>query len=333
MLWEIIHKTGFHQNLEPERILVFERAETGGDGSGTRTAFLSGLLVEQARRPEMTLALTLQARDLDSERHPFTLPHSTVAFVDVKPGTYFDQLLALNQRGVSGEPETWGILLTPFGPPGVRGASAVDLLKGVLVLKRVLELNPSLRLSVREFRPGIQIVLPSQSDLRERFHLVDRDIAQLFYEVIHYYPEFEAAFNRRSRGVRETLISAPASSPAPMIPTAGPSRIDVEDSWVQREGERISAPARTDLDPAPESGYGWVIASSVNESAAEMEVAQLREAGVVAEVRPASVGGRVWYRIVVGRYASAEEAYRAKDRDVPVERVRGAWLVVPEASR
>ena len=35
-------------------------------------------------------------------------------------------------------------------------------------------------------------------ELKDKYHVIDYDVARFFYEVINYYPEFEQAFNRDS---------------------------------------------------------------------------------------------------------------------------------------
>ena len=103
------------------------------------------------------------------------------------------------------------LLLCPkVAPPGVRGASAMEVLKGVLVLKRILSLNKTMPVTIDEFRVGRQIIFPTKQELEDKYHIIDYDVAQFFYEVINYYPEFERAFNRdtasiifKMRGVTE----------------------------------------------------------------------------------------------------------------------------------
>ena len=91
------------------------------------------------------------------------------------------------------------LLLSPFiSPSGVRGASPVEILKGVLVLKRILALNRTMPVTIDEFRVGRQITFPTEQELKDKYHVIDYDAARYFYEVINYYPEFEKAFNRDS---------------------------------------------------------------------------------------------------------------------------------------
>jgi hypothetical protein len=90
------------------------------------------------------------------------------------------------------------LLATNVSPPGVRGANALEVLKGVLVLKRILALNSTMPVTIDEFRVGRQIIFPTEQELKDKYHVIDYDAARFFYEVINYYPEFEQAFNRDS---------------------------------------------------------------------------------------------------------------------------------------
>ena len=106
-----------------------------------------------------------------------------------------------NKRQPDGSPDKWTVLLSEIKPRGVRGATALEVLQSVMVLKRILALNSTLPLSIEEFRVGRQIIFPTEQDLQQRFHIIDRDAGQFFYEVIQYYPEFEKTFCMETRRV------------------------------------------------------------------------------------------------------------------------------------
>ncbi len=96
-----------------------------------------------------------------------------------------------------------GILLNACYEPS-RGRSTLDRLKSVLVLKRVLDLNPSLPLTLKGFHVGLDVVFPTEEDLRSRSHLVDREAAELYFEVVDYYYAFELAIRNGLKSI-ETL--------------------------------------------------------------------------------------------------------------------------------
>jgi len=205
MLWEIVHKTGFADNIDPERIIVFEDVPEAADSSGFRTAFLHRLLEDRKPDTGSTLVLTFNATDMGSIAHPFVQPKATFTYDSLSREEYLSRLMTGNRRGPGGDPSHWTILLSELNPAGVRGATALQVLQGVLVLKRILALNGTLPLTVDEFRVGRQIIFPTEQDLQQRYHIVDRDAAQFFFEVIQYYPEFERAFNRGTHEILSQL--------------------------------------------------------------------------------------------------------------------------------
>ena len=196
MLWEIIYKTGFANFIADDRIIVFEDNIDAPDSSGFRTTFTHRLLAQRDLKTQNTLSLTFDAQFKGSPQHPFAQPKATLSFEHIPtPDVYVGRLMVGNQRLSNGSPNKWNVLLSEAKPPGVRGASSLEVLKGVMVLKRILSLNKTLPLTVKEFRVGRQIIFPSEQDLNQRYHVLDRDTARYFYEVIQYYPEFEKSFN------------------------------------------------------------------------------------------------------------------------------------------
>jgi hypothetical protein len=205
MLWEIVLKTGFAENIDVGRIITFEEYPAAPDSSGFRTRLLNQLL-EGRTTGGNTLALTFDASTKGTAKHPFVPPKARIGYQTLQDGDhYVNALMAGNRPLPDGSPKAWSVLLSEVKPSGVRGATGIEVLQGVLVLKRILALNKSLPLTIREFRVGRQIIFPTEQDLKQRFHIIDRDAARFFYEVIQYYPEFEQSFNRRTRQIEQIL--------------------------------------------------------------------------------------------------------------------------------
>jgi len=205
MLWEIVLKSGFAENIDIDRIITFEEYPAAPDSSGFRTRFLNQLLEAKATEGN-TLALTFSASTRGTANHPFVPPKAKVGYQSLEDGdSYIRNLMVGNRPLPDGSPNAWTVLLSDVNPSGVRGATGIEVLQGVLVLKRILALNKSLPLSIREFRVGRQIIFPTEQDLQQRFHIIDRDAARFFYEVIQYYPEFEQSFNRQTRRITQVL--------------------------------------------------------------------------------------------------------------------------------
>ena len=81
----------------------------------------------------------------------------------------------------------------------------IDVLKGVIILKRLLSLNTNLPMTIKDFHVGRQIIFPTEEDIQQGFHVIDRDAAQLFFEVMQYYRAFEQEFNRQTQFMMRQL--------------------------------------------------------------------------------------------------------------------------------
>jgi len=198
MIWEIVHKSKFHQHIADDHILLFESNDEAKYGNKFKTHLLS-VLLEQLE-PKVKNSFIFDFADHKSKSAgPFEHPRALISTATVtNPGNYIEQMSMLN----ADDPNRNRILLSSsVSPLGVRGATALEVLKGVLVLKRILALNSSMPVTIDEFRLGRQIIFPTEQELKDKYHVVDYDVAKFFYEVINYYPEFETAFNRDSASI------------------------------------------------------------------------------------------------------------------------------------
>ena len=200
MLWEIVHKTGYGKNVSPNRMILLEDRPSAPDSSGFQIAFLHNL---QDKESHKTLVLSFDAQQKGTPKHPFVPPKAKISYQSVytSPESYVSDLMQGNKRRPDGSPDKWTVLLSEVKPRGVRGATALEVLQSVMVLKRILALNSTLPLSIKEFRVGRQVIFPTEQDLQQRFHIIDRDAAQFFYEVIQYYREFEKTFSRETQRI------------------------------------------------------------------------------------------------------------------------------------
>ncbi len=201
MLWEIIDRTGYAANVRTDHIIFFEDSRDEGVSNDFEVHYISKDMATIS--PNDGLLLSFKAEAEGTEEHPFVRPTASLSTVPVASGSYARQLAGANRTDAQGNFVDWSILLSESGG-GIR-VTPLDLLKGVLTLKRVLGLNSSLPLTLADFHVGRQITFPSEEELQNRFHVVDRDTARLFYEVFAYYSVFESEFNRKTREVRRRL--------------------------------------------------------------------------------------------------------------------------------
>ena len=133
------------------------------------------------------LQLSYSIKGKATVQKPFVRPTAEIKYITVSD-SYKNVLKGLNKRGSSPSDDVFTILIS-------RGKDERRLYD-VLVMKKVLEMNPDLELTLQYFKPGIEILFPSPDVLLNNNHVVDRDAAKYFYEVNDYYGSFEQEFNR-----------------------------------------------------------------------------------------------------------------------------------------
>ena len=202
MIWEIVHKAKYHQFIADDHILVFESNEGAEYGNKFKTLFLGNLLSGLNGAKENSLVLDYADHKAKTSG-PFEHPRALISRTNVtNPDNYVEQISALNSEDLE---RNTVLLSMTVPPPGIRGATALEVLKGVLVLKRIISLNHSMPLTIQEFRVGRQMVFPTENELRDKYHIIDYDAARFFYQIINYYPEFERAFNEESAAILERI--------------------------------------------------------------------------------------------------------------------------------
>ncbi len=197
MLKDIVDKLGFGEQVDLGKVFFFETA----DDDNLMDRMLDDALGELLATPGRGLVLTYDASNVPMEGENFTYPFATVRDTlvpeDDRERVLF--LRGLNPVDEDERPEKWSILL----------ASEEDAahLRNVLILKRLMDLNTKLPQTLTAFQPGVQILFPSREDMAKRYHLIDSEVAQLFYETSssQYYPAFERVFNRQVREAESIL--------------------------------------------------------------------------------------------------------------------------------
>lgn len=200
MLRDIVEKLEFDEEIDLDKVFFFVPAgDAQHDTQVDRT--LGEALEPVLKSSGRALLLSFDAQTTLRPGRPFTYPVATLrdTLVPSQEEERAGLLRRLNPVDEGGRPRQWTILLA--------GPEDVAHLRQVLILKRLLELNNKLPLTLRAFHPGLQILFPSREDMRSRYHLVDREVAQLFYETSpnQYYPAFERNFNLSLTEVEKLL--------------------------------------------------------------------------------------------------------------------------------
>jgi len=201
MLRDIVGRLEFHQDIDLNKVFFFEALEGTGQGDDFDDRNLSEILPAALATPERGVLLIYDARPKPDVENPFTYPVAAVrdTIVPTEERELINFLREVNPYDGEGLPVEWTIVLA--------NEDDVRHLLQTLILKRLLELNSKLPLTLQAFRPGVQILFPTREDMRNRYHLIDNEVARLFYETApnQYYSAFERVFNRTVRHIEKAL--------------------------------------------------------------------------------------------------------------------------------
>ena len=196
MLLDIIGKMNYVDFVDPESIIYF--ASSLQDPAGFEVEMLSKAVknIPANRAMKLTYSVTGKAT-IDK---PFVQPTATVNYISLKE-SYKNELIKFNKICASPTEDEFTILLSAEFPKYERR------LYEVLILKKLLNMNPDLDLTLQYFKPGIEILFPSRDVLETTNFVVDRDAARLFYEVNLYYAAFGQEFNRGTAEIGRLMKS------------------------------------------------------------------------------------------------------------------------------
>lgn len=198
MLWDIVRKLKYYENIPTEKIILFTPEK---DPTQFKLTFLEQ---ELNKVGSSSLLLNFQEERLKSSTRPFTQPTANIKSENLKNLTqsgnaYVSELRRLNEDKVLA-PVIALNSQSMFG-----GLTTLDVLKTVLVIRRIIQINSDLKMTIADMYAGKQILFPAVDDLQTRFHVVDGVTAKLFYEVCDYYYAFERKFQSEVNELRATV--------------------------------------------------------------------------------------------------------------------------------
>ncbi|MAQ73656.1 MAG: hypothetical protein CMG22_00230 [Candidatus Marinimicrobia bacterium] len=197
MMLDIISKLNYSQHIDPEKILYFRTSSV--DPAGFEVSPLAPEIINIPKG--QTLQLTYSLEGKATFEKPFVRPTALTGYISIEESfdSYKNALGELNTLGATPDEDVFTILLTESEPKYERR------LYEVLILKKLLEMNPDLELTFDYFKAGIEILFPTAQVLNGNSHIVDRDAAKYFYEVNAYYGAFELEFNRFTKELSELI--------------------------------------------------------------------------------------------------------------------------------
>ena len=177
MIYEIIEREEYYKYINPDKV-IFPRHQTGIE------SLLEVIKDYDIFQSDHALGLSLNFLDNKDSEKPFSRPAFKVEVEDLNSNSkkdYKNKLYDINQASSN------SILIS--------NSKHLKRLYEVIILKKILSLNPDLRLDIDSFKTGLEIIFPSIETLVNNELFIDRDIAQYYYEINLYYEAFENKFN------------------------------------------------------------------------------------------------------------------------------------------
>ncbi|MDC2984455.1 hypothetical protein OAY83_00110 [Candidatus Marinimicrobia bacterium] len=179
MIYEIIERENYFKYINPEKIIF--PSQNNGIQSLSQTSTNFGIF--DIDHPKALILKFIDNKDSDK---PFVRPAFSVESVDLETiyGTESKKIL-YDKNQVGGN----AILIS--------NDDHLKRLYEIIILKKILKLNPDLKLNINSFKTGLEIIFPSTESLINNELFIDREIAQYYYEVNWYYEAFENKFNKK----------------------------------------------------------------------------------------------------------------------------------------
>jgi len=184
MLIDVIERLGYHKHIDPAKVIYFLDSET--NPAGFKVSRLANDIMGIPQGKALQLSYSIKGKA--TVQKPFVRPTAETKYINLSSNSYKNVLKGSNKRGSGPSDDVFTILILED--------KNERRLYDVLVMKKVLEMNPDLKLTLQYFKPGIEILFPSPDVLLNNNHVVDRDAAKYFYEANDYYGSFEEEFNR-----------------------------------------------------------------------------------------------------------------------------------------
>ena len=184
MLIDVIERLGYHKHIDPAKVIYFLDSET--NPAGFKVSRLANDIMGIPEGKALQLSYSIKGKA--TVQKPFVRPTAETKYITLLSNSYKNVLKGSNKRGSDLSDDVFTILISQDKDE--------RRLYDVLVMKKVLEMNPDLELTLQYFKPGIEILFPSPDVLLNNNHVVDRDAAKYFYEANDYYGSFEQEFNR-----------------------------------------------------------------------------------------------------------------------------------------
>ena len=184
MLYDVIEKENYYKYIVPENVIFFGKMLDNQGNAVVDKRNFGEIYRSYLKRFKQSDGLALQFESTESVEFADDYPLRPVANINrfELSGTYKNTLRELNADS------SFGYSIYLKAPKHERR------LYEVLVLRRVLEMNPGILNNINLFKAGREILFPAPQSLEGDIHVIDNKIAEYFYQINLYNDEFDRKF-------------------------------------------------------------------------------------------------------------------------------------------
>ena len=180
MLYNLVERVEYYKYIDPSKVIYFN-SDSDGSGNVYVKGFKSTYEKFLNSKSKKALVFTFENNDEIVDEDHLRRPVASVSEVNLDERHYKMHLKDINDN-INGN----AVML--------HKTKHERRLYEILVLRRVLEMNPNIVHNISQFNAGLEIVFPSPEVLKIDTHVLDNQIAKYFYEVNDYNNAFDKEF-------------------------------------------------------------------------------------------------------------------------------------------
>jgi hypothetical protein len=184
MLYDVIENENYYKYIEPEKVIFFGKISDNKGNAVVDMQNFGEIYRNYLKRFKQSDGLALQFESTESVEFADDYPLRPVANINryEATGSYKNTLRELNNDS------SFGYSIYLKEPKHERR------LYEILVLRRVLEMNPGIENNINLFKAGREILFPAPESLEGDVHVIDNKIAKYFYQVNLFNDEIDKEF-------------------------------------------------------------------------------------------------------------------------------------------
>jgi general secretion pathway protein D len=192
MLYNLIERVDYYKYINSSQIYYYTNDDDFIDLKSFSAAYSQYLKTSKGKKKSFALTFKKEASGI-TDQNKLNRPTAETVVLPI-PINYKKKLAELNKTENSHT-----ILL--------QEVKHERRLYETLILMKVLELNPGITDNISMFKPGLEIIFPTQEELEEKTYILDDKVAQYFYQINDYNNVFDAQFFDGMNELNEYLDS------------------------------------------------------------------------------------------------------------------------------